>query len=332
MSDEPNNPTPDASLDGKSKWERELRERMEQRAKEATEAEREKVKEILRSGRGVVRERITAPTAALIVLNHNPINREISQSKVTGYAADMRAGDWRLNHQGIAITPDGKLGDGQHRLIACAESGVAIEVYVTSDVPLDVIHGTTDMTKPRTPGQALTMAGVDNGKMLADVAKDVMSYVALRQGQKKPYLSNIGLQREVMRLKPILDRAILVAVAEWEKAADPAYSRREATTVAALAMFDGWSDERVEAFLHSVLQSEADYPEAPTVALQRLLLKSKVSGRSKDRLSGIEKLALSLKAARQWSNRQSVGRLTWDERKDGYPSLVAATPEQQAAE
>ena len=41
-------------------------------------------------------------------------------------ARDMKAGHWRLTHQGIAFDPAGVLIDGQHRLWAIVESDTTL--------------------------------------------------------------------------------------------------------------------------------------------------------------------------------------------------------------
>lgn len=61
----------------------------------------------------------------------NKNNRNVSPRTVKRYAEAMKEGRWQLTHQGIAFDEHGNLIDGQHRLQACAESKVAIEVMVT---------------------------------------------------------------------------------------------------------------------------------------------------------------------------------------------------------
>ena len=56
------------------------------------------------------------PTMALNWLEHaNTNNRKIIEAYVKKLARDMKAGRWRLTHEGIAFDPHGVLLDGQHR-------------------------------------------------------------------------------------------------------------------------------------------------------------------------------------------------------------------------
>lgn len=74
------------------------------------------------------------PEMATEWLNHNTHNRPLRHGLVERYAAIMRAGGWKLVHQGIAFTAEGDIVDGQHRLFAVIESGMTIAFNVTRGV------------------------------------------------------------------------------------------------------------------------------------------------------------------------------------------------------
>jgi hypothetical protein len=76
------------------------------------------------------------PELATKWLEGNVHNREIRQGVVARYAADMKAGEWMLTHQGIAFDDEGTLIDGQHRLWAVIESGVTVRTLVTRGADL----------------------------------------------------------------------------------------------------------------------------------------------------------------------------------------------------
>lgn len=72
-----------------------------------------------------------SPEQAKKWLEKNDNNRNVNYAKVKKMAKDMREGHWDTTHQGIAIASDGTLVDGQHRLLAIAESGVTVRMNVT---------------------------------------------------------------------------------------------------------------------------------------------------------------------------------------------------------
>jgi len=79
----------------------------------------------------ITRATIT-PELANYFLAKNTSNRPVKKSIVDLYANVMRQGNWKLSHQGIAISSDDVLIDGQHRLLAIVKSGVSVEMLVST--------------------------------------------------------------------------------------------------------------------------------------------------------------------------------------------------------
>ncbi|WP_244176962.1 hypothetical protein [Streptomyces albus] len=75
---------------------------------------------------------VITPEMADLWLEHcNPeTNRILSDTVYERYAKAMARGEWRTTHQGIAFDKEGKLLDGQHRLMAIKISGVSVEMLV----------------------------------------------------------------------------------------------------------------------------------------------------------------------------------------------------------
>lgn len=76
-----------------------------------------------------------SPALAKALLEGNEKNRKVKTDTVDAYARDVRNGEWVLNHQGIAFFKDGTLMDGQHRLMAVVEAGVAVAMVVSTGWP-----------------------------------------------------------------------------------------------------------------------------------------------------------------------------------------------------
>jgi hypothetical protein len=62
-------------------------------------------------------------------------NRKVAGKRVERIVRSIQSSRWRVTHQGIAFTPDGKLIDGQHRLYAVIRSGRSIWTVVFFGVP-----------------------------------------------------------------------------------------------------------------------------------------------------------------------------------------------------
>ena len=83
------------------------------------------------------RETIT-PEMARKYLGTNYLNRAMRATWVEQLADTIRRGQWSLTHQGIAFDVNGRLLDGQHRLMAITQAGIAVECLVTRDLPEEV--------------------------------------------------------------------------------------------------------------------------------------------------------------------------------------------------
>ena len=97
------------------------------------------------------------PELAAEWLKKNDNNRPLSRAAVETHKRNLIAKNFRTTHQGIALDSKGRLRDGQHRLLAIVESGVAATMLVTeglSDSDLQAI----DDGRKRTAKDILSMA------------------------------------------------------------------------------------------------------------------------------------------------------------------------------
>lgn len=77
-----------------------------------------------------VERAFVSPEMASEWLTKNVKNRPVSRQHVTRLAQSMARGDWDLNGATIRFASTGRLLDGQHRLMACVESGCTFETLV----------------------------------------------------------------------------------------------------------------------------------------------------------------------------------------------------------
>jgi len=85
-------------------------------------------------------------------------NRRLNKQRVQALARDIHAGNWKLNHQGIAFDHDLNVIDGQHRLAAIIEANKMIETFVFFNLPDDVFL-TLDSGKSRSFVDAMKTSG-----------------------------------------------------------------------------------------------------------------------------------------------------------------------------
>lgn len=107
------------------------------------------------------------------LLAANTRNRKISQTNYAKVKAAMVRGEWRLNGEAIKIAKDGTILDGQHRLHACADTGISFQTIVVTGLEADT-QVTMDSGKARTLSDALTMLGYKSSSALAATAVGII--------------------------------------------------------------------------------------------------------------------------------------------------------------
>lgn len=124
--------------------------------------------------------KIITPEKAEQMLEKNPNNRNIRKVNLGKIVAAMRDGTWRLNGETIKISPDGRILDGQHRLMAAVITGTTFESWVIYDVPAEVVS-TMDKGANRTVADVHAFHGEENATRLAAA---VNAIIALPNAQR----------------------------------------------------------------------------------------------------------------------------------------------------
>ncbi len=122
------------------------------------------------------------PKDAKNLLSKNNSNRKINKSHLDMLIRTIKKGEWRLNHQGIAVYEDGDIADGQHRLTAIVETGVALEMPVFTGIKKDVYTSLSiDCGRSRTVTDGAKICG-DNLN-----SKDVVLVKGLEYGYESAF-------------------------------------------------------------------------------------------------------------------------------------------------
>ena len=119
------------------------------------------------------------PTWAEELLKRNTDgNRPINKNRITAYIKDMESGNFSLNGETIKIALDGRLLDGQHRLLACVRSGKTFPTVIATGLKEEVFS-TIDVGMPRSASDALRWDGAVNVTILAAAIRLI---AAIRDG------------------------------------------------------------------------------------------------------------------------------------------------------
>lgn len=151
------------------------------------------------------------PELAAKWLKQNTSNRHLRKRAIADYARDMVAGKWRLNGEAIKFATDGTLLDGQHRLHAVIESGVAIPFLVVTGLANET-QETMDAGRKRSAADAFGLRGEAHATVLASVLKRIWMW---DQGDLKFNGSAIPTTAEcteLLKRKPEIYRSVEIAV------------------------------------------------------------------------------------------------------------------------
>jgi hypothetical protein len=100
----------------------------------------------------------------------NTRNRPVRYAKVAQFARDMKAGKWVLNGETVKIAANGDLLDGQHRIFACIQAGIAFETVVIRGLPSEA-QDTIDTGVGRKMADQLALRGEKDTVLLAAIAR-----------------------------------------------------------------------------------------------------------------------------------------------------------------
>ncbi len=122
------------------------------------------------------------PAIAEALLKENTNNRPLNRARVRLYVDAMQRGQWKLSGDSIKRSTDKTTGkkrliDGQHRLQACIESGIAFTTVIVDDLEEDVFS-VIDRGKNRTVNDVMHIAGVGTFKHVAPAVRTMLALEA----------------------------------------------------------------------------------------------------------------------------------------------------------
>lgn len=113
---------------------------------------------------------LVTPDVAEQWLGKNIDNRRIKRQHVDKLAQDMAADRWHMTDESIKFDRDGRLIDGQHRLLAVVKSGASILLRVTRGLDPES-QKFMDTASSRTAADALGFDGKSHTALLAAIAR-----------------------------------------------------------------------------------------------------------------------------------------------------------------
>lgn len=210
------------------------------------------------------------PERAVYLLSTSVNNRKISLKTIVKYKEMMERGEWMLNGEPIAISKDGRLLNGQHRLSAIIQHGKAVPMTVAKNVDKDAFR-TIDNGKKRSLGNSFSITGQKNNNLLA--ATVALYYRYLENEFKTSLTTEMNLSfsqaSTLVEKNPDIENSVQFAV-DYRKECKGLISQ---SIVAALHyIFGRKNKEQADEFFKSVLTGEDLTKEDPILTLRAKLI------------------------------------------------------------
>jgi hypothetical protein len=181
----------------------------------------------------------------------------------------MKAGRWDLTGDPIRFSREGLLLDGQHRLQACAKSGVSFRAVVIRDMD-ERVQNVLDSGRKRTAADAIAIAGHIQASRMASAARwiIVLKSSSLLPSSAKRSITNREIY-DVIEKHPQLE----VSAAAVQKALGVTPSILAVTHYIGYYLLNKqqFADEFVAAFS----AGKQSYPDDPALVFRERLLRMK---------------------------------------------------------
>lgn len=246
------------------------------------------------------------PRLARLLLDRIGDNRKPKVATVQRYAREMTRRQWKLTHQGIAISTRFEVIDGQHRLRAVIEAKVDIEVLVVRGVSQDALL-VLDNGVPRSDTDAIRISDrglhdLESGHTAA--AKRMMRGARrfLKKGSREDLRLFIFRHRTAIKL---------VWTALWKAGRVPNVTHSDIVAVLARASYHCSREDLILAaeFLATGNSSGDDRLE-PLLMLREWLLKSRDLE---------QRYGKTERAMRAFLNGEKIGRRLIETREELFP-------------
>ncbi len=264
--------------------------------------------------RGVRAERTTlTPRMAEAILAGNTKNRNVIKSYLKKLEYVITNGEWVFNGEPIIIADTGRLLDGQHRLMACVNTGIPIDTMIVYGVSESAFH-TIDGGVVRTIGNVLSIDGEQNYNNVAAALKVVFMFFKgggqVYDGGGWTYGFSAGVAREMLARHP--------GVRDSVRAANRCNYYRSKSLLAGLHYVFGLSDKETADAMIEVFATGATDRGRPFNVLREHIIQS---GLNRSSMGNRNLAAKTIRAFNAEVTGERIVKFSW--KPDGhFPKVV----------
>ncbi len=258
-------------------------------------------------------ERI-GPDEAKRYLESNAGNRGQKEGKIRTYTSDMEAGRWLLNGESIKFSSDGRLKDGQNRLMAIIRSGATIDTVVVRGL-LSAAQVTMDTGAPRRLNDVLQMRGERNVNSLATVVRAIANFAYFGA----PFTTGHAAAPSQQQYLAILDKYPDLRDATTFGAGRNVEGLSRSNVATLYWLFKHVDVDDARRFFDLLVHGEGLFKGDPVHTLRERLLKD--SGRNNTPLSAQAKTVFTIKAWNAWRSGAHMSLLKWNS-TEPFPEIA----------
>ncbi len=262
---------------------------------------------------------LITPSLAKSYVDDLAHNRGLVEAHVHGLAAQMKAGAWDENGQGIIFDTKGRLIDGQHRMTAVIEAGIPIKMLVVRGVESSAFD-TIDTGRGRGGRDVLSIEGYDLSNQYAPMLTYVYRWT---RGLFPSYNWRTGYATNSDLL------ALAKKYPETHDSLRWAYNRprdEKMLTGKPSIAFAHWLTTRTRPTIAKRFWSEyvnGDGPkDAASMLFRKRVLVSITTSDRKSKLSPVHTVAIAATAWNYYATGRDVERLIWAKDKGSWPEFL----------
>lgn len=250
--------------------------------------------------------RYVSPQEAADVLEHrNPRNRSVRVKVADRYMNSILGMTWMVTGQPIIFDWNGDLLDGQHRLMACRDSGVAIYTLVVTGIDPEVMPA-IDKNTPRSTRDTFRWAGKHNPVDYAPIARPLWG---LSQGifmGNSERLHRIDDQQLMELIEPFEDSIVTAIPLASRMYKSRGLSKRNWGVALAWIIHNGADKALVEDFVTSVVIGADLSIDDPRYQFRNWCDRARGLGGPKRKLRSDEHVIAVVKAWNYWVTGKTI--------------------------
>lgn len=241
-------------------------------------------------------------------------NRALRKKAVNRYAREMIAGKWQVNGEAIKFSRSGHLIDGQHRLQAIIEAGIAVSICVTRGLD-DGTIATLDTGLSRSYLDANVIRGKSHSQHVGPIARWFYRYE-----QGSPTVAYTPTHQE---LDDVVERHPAILKSAEFVMSLKVIRRRCVPGVQGFVhayVTEMWDQETADLYLHTLNDGTGLSQRSPIFLLRRRLVDE-----DSTRLETHRILALSIKAFNAWVSGREMANLSWStggQKPEAFPRFM----------